>query len=155
GLLLPTLALALDAWGMVLLDAQIPPAEGPTPPAGGWFADFVTQLPVEQGRLPKWSQWWGPGGLDALFPDHWTRDAFEADLPRLRPEWFADEITTPPWDHLRVGYIQTSSRFAEQAEDAKARGWPTTVLTGTHLHPFLAGPETALAISETLTALAG
>lgn len=153
GLLLPSLAGPLDAWGMILVDGRIPPEQGPTPPAEPEFAGFVSALPVEQGRLPKWSQWWGRGGLSTLIPDRWTREAFEADLPRLRPEWFDDAIPTPPWDHLRVGYLQTSPRLADQAQMASARGWPVQTLAGTHLDPFLRPGETALAISELVTAM--
>jgi hypothetical protein len=153
GLLLPSLAGPLAAWGMIFVDGQIPPAEGPTPPAEPEFDAFVKALPAEQGRLPKWSQWWGPGGLAALFPDRWTREAFEADLPRLRPEWFDDVIETPPWNHLRVGYLQTSPRLADQAGTARARGWPVQTLPGTHLDPFLRPGETALAIAELITAM--
>lgn len=154
GLLLPALAAPLEAWGMIFIDGRIPPAEGMTPPAEPEFDAFVKALPVEQGRLPKWSQWWGPGGLSTLIPERWTREAFEADLPRLRPEWFDDAIETPPWDHLRAAYLQTSPRLADQAEAARARGWPVQSLAGTHLDPFLRPGETALAISELVTAMA-
>jgi hypothetical protein len=153
GLLLPALAGPLNAWGLIFLDARMPPAQGPTPPAEPEFHAFVKALPVEQGRLPKWSQWWGPGGVATLIPNQWTREAFEADLPRLRPEWFDDAIETPPWEHLRVGYLQTSPRLADQAAVAGARGWPLQTLAGTHLDPFLRPGETALAISELVTAM--
>jgi|SRR5690606_15805483 len=154
GLLLPALAGPLEAWGMIVIDGRLPPEAGPTPPAEPEFDAFVKALPVEQGRLPRWSHWWGPGGMAALIPDRWTRKVFEADLPRLRPEWFDDAVETPPWDHLRAGYLQTSPRLADQAALARARGWPVQTLAGTHLHPFLHPGETALAISQLVTAMA-
>jgi hypothetical protein len=154
GLLLPSLAAALNAWGIVFLDAHIPPDVGPTPPTDAAFRPFIEGLPVEQGRVPKWSQWWGPHWLDNLIPDEPAREAFEADLPRLRPEWWDDAVETPPWDTLRCGYVQTSAVYAGPAAEARARGWPSRVLTGTHLHPFLQPDETALAIAETITAMA-
>ena len=154
GMLLPNLAAALGAWGIIFVDAQVPPAQGRTPPTDAAFLEFVRALPVTQGHLPKWSQWWGPHGLDRLFPDELSREAFEADLPRLRPEWWDDAIETPAWDHLRAGYIQTSAVFAPQAAEASARGWPTASLAGTHLHPFLSPEDTAGAIAGIIAALA-
>lgn len=155
GLLLPSIAALLNGWGVIFLDAHIPPNAGPTAPTDPSFRAFIDGLPVEQGRVPKWSQWWGPRWLESLIPDEPAREAFEADLPRLRPEWWDDAVPTPPWPQLRCGYVQTSAVYADQAQAARARGWPTTVLAGTHLHPFLEPGDTALAIAETITALAG
>lgn len=153
GLLLPSLAAPLQARGLVFVDAQLPPAKGPTPPANGAFRELLEALPVDRGRLPKWSRWWGPGGLAGLVPDRWTRETFEADLPRLRPQWFDDAIETPPWDRLPAGYLQTSAVFAEPAAEARRRGWPVVSLAGTHLHPFLAPEETAAALAQIIEAL--
>jgi hypothetical protein len=153
GMLLPALAQKVRASGLIFVDATIPPAAGSTPPVEAGFMKFVRELPAIDGRLPRWSEWWGKGAIAALMPDERTLQGFEEDLPRLSLDWFADAVETPAWAGLRAGYIQLSARFAETAADARARGWPVVAVQGTHLHPLLAPVETADAIEAVVKEL--
>ena len=46
------------------------------------FFEFLRQL-AGDGLLPKWSEWWGPGAMEALVPDAGQRSAVVAGLPEL------------------------------------------------------------------------
>jgi len=50
------------------------------------------------------------------------------------------------WDHVPVGFIQTSAIHDHSAAEARRRNWPVARLHGTHLHPTLHPAETADAI---------
>ena len=146
GLLIADLAIKLSASKLIFLDAQIPPVGGAVPPVDNSFMQFVNTLPVENGLLPIWSQWWGANGVMRLFADPSQAIAFEQNLPRTLRAWFDDSFNLRPWGHVPAAYIQTSTMFAPQAEDATKRGWPVVRIAGTHLHPLLAPEETADAI---------
>jgi pimeloyl-ACP methyl ester carboxylesterase len=59
GLLAAHVAGSRNARALVCLDARMPPEAGLTAPAEPWFYSFVHTLPVSNGRLPRWNQWWG------------------------------------------------------------------------------------------------
>ncbi|HMJ10101.1 MAG TPA: hypothetical protein VK524_01785 [Polyangiaceae bacterium] len=154
GFLLPSLASALDASGVIFVDALIPPASGSVPPADSEFLQFVHRLPCDDdGLLPPWSRWWGDGAIERLIADPQAYARFEANLPRLPPSWVDDKVDIPSWHHLLAGYLQTSARFAPSASDAQQRGWPVRTLTGTHLHPMIAPGETADALLELVASI--
>lgn len=154
-LLLPAIAARIEASPPIFVDGKIPSASGMIPPVEAEFLEFVRALPADDGLLPRWSDWWGAGGLRRLFPDDATYEAFEAELPRLHLDWFDDAIDSPPWDHLAAAYIQTSAVAAEWAADARKRGWPVAGVDGTHLHPLLEPGEMAEAIEDVLALLDG
>lgn len=154
-LLLPDIAARLDGSGMLFVDGNLPPDSGATPPAEPEFWDFVKSLPLEGERLPRWSDWWGPGALTGIFPDPDDFAAFEAALPELPIRWFEDEAPVPEWSHLPAAYLQTSPRLAAVADVALKRGWPVGVQIGTHLHPMLAPDETANAIEGLIAEMLG
>jgi hypothetical protein len=132
--------------GLIFVDGQIPPGEGDVAAAEGWFRTFVDKLPVSDGRLPPWSDWWGPEAMTALFTDPVARESFAGGLPRLRRDWFDDSIVLKSWSHVPAGYIRTSELLEADAASAGQRGWPVIRLQGTHLHPLLRPEETADAI---------
>jgi len=155
------LAAHLAVRGLIMMDGEVPPARGPVPPGRESFRAFVLGLAVDDGILPRWSDWWHDHprrsftGIDELARDANTFASFEKDQPRVRTSWFDDAIDLAPWAHHPVGYIQTSGFYDHAAEGAEARGWPLLRLKGTHLHPTLQPDETARAIAAIACKLAG
>jgi hypothetical protein len=83
---------------------------------------------------------------------------FESGLPRFSVDWFEDIIELANWDHVPVGFIQTSAIHDHSAAEARRRNWPVARLQGTHLHPTLHPVETAdaiIAISDQLVSVVG
>jgi hypothetical protein len=154
GLLLPAIARLMGAPSVVFVDAQVPPRSRRVRPIAGEFERFIQALPVSDGLLPRWSEWWGEGVIERLIHDAETRARFESELPRLPPGWFDDSVEVPDWGGLRAGYVQTSAPYGEEAGRARANGWPVVALDGTHLHPYLAPGETATAIGAVLNQFA-
>ena len=146
GLLLPALAQLLDARGLIFVDAQLPPASGTVPPAEPEFLTFIRTLPVVDGRLPRWSEWWGGDVLSTVIPDAQARKRFQQSEPRLTPTWFDDTVDVPEWSGIPASYVQTSTNYSAQAQAARERGWPVTTLQGTHLHAYVTPAKTADAI---------
>jgi hypothetical protein len=134
GALLPLVADRLDgAAAVVFVDAVLPAATGPTAPSGR-FRAFLDELPVTDGRLPRWSDWWGPDAMAELVPDPELRTRIEAEQPRLAKALYAEAVPVPAsWPPARVGYLQLSPAYDAEAAEAAARGWPVRSLPGRHL----------------------
>jgi hypothetical protein len=155
GLLLPSVAAAVNASALLFIDARVPPPRGHAAPVDAEFLTFIDALPTERGRLPPWSRWWGDGRLQKLIVDTELRAQFEADLPRLTKSWFVDAIDVPEWQTRRCGYLRLSNGYEPEALAARRRGWPVVDVDGSHLHTATAPEETAaalLALIETLDA---
>ena len=153
GLLLPSLAAALNATALIFVDARVPPPQGHTRPVDGRFLEFVKTLATDDGRLPPWSKWWPDGSLEAHFPDPERRARFEADLPRLPLTWFDDSAEVPAWNFRPCGYLQLSKLFEPEALAAVKRGWPLVHVDGSHLHPAVEPVESANAILALIDAI--
>jgi hypothetical protein len=100
-------------------------------------ADLLTTLrPLAvDGVLPPWSEWFGPGVMDALVPDAATRATIVAELPRLPIRYFDDAVEVPAaWsDDLAAGYVLLSAPYAPDAAAARARAWPVREHPSSHL----------------------
>ena len=127
-------------------DALVP-ATGATDPSEG-FRDFLADLPVsDDGHLPPWSTWWGPDAMAEQVPDPELRRAIEADQRVLPVAFYDHAVPTPPdWTPARVGYLRLSPAYADDADEAVARGWPTRRLDGRHLDLATRPDEVAAAI---------
>eukprot|EP00439_Symbiodinium_sp_Y106_P088689 s1_g1225.t1 len=134
---------------------MIPPERGAVPPVEPEFLAFVQSLPIQDGLLPVWTDWWEGDVLGAVPISLEVKQRFQAEQPRLSPDWFADSFDMPDWSASPRGYLQTSPVFADEARRAKALGWPVVSLTGTHLHPMLAPGETATALIDICRDLGG
>lgn len=89
---------------------------------------------MTDGRLPPWSQWWGPDALAEQVPDPALRAAIEAEAPRLSRAFHAESVPVPvSWPPGRVGYLQLSPAYDADAAEAAARGWAVRTLPGKHL----------------------
>ena len=90
--------------------------------------DHLESLAVD-GVLPPWSQWFAAATMETLIPDEIRRTVVEEELPRLPLEYFYGSVApTIPWPARHNGYIQLSDGYADDAQEARRRGWPSTVV---------------------------
>lgn len=129
GVVLPVVADRTGATAAVFVDALLPGN-----PASDRFRGFLAGLPVTDGRLPRWSDWWGPDAMAELVPDPDLRAAIEAGQPRLPLAFWDERVPVPvSWPPPRVGYLRLSPAYDTEAAGATDRGWPVRTLPGEHL----------------------
>ena len=135
GVLLPLVADRLGGTiaAVVFVDALVPATSGATAPSER-FRAFLAELPLSDGRLPPWPQWWGPDALARIVPDPALRAAIEAEASRLPRAFYAEPVPVPAsWPPGRVGYLQLSPAYDDDAAQAAVRGWPVRTRAGGHL----------------------
>ncbi len=119
----------------VFADATVPSAHGATPMVDGGFLSFLRGLAAPDGRVPRWSDWWGPAAMASLFPDDHTRDLVIQELPRLPLAYYSEAVPVPGgWDDHPCGYLRFSPGYQDEARRAAERGWTVRSLPGGHLH---------------------
>ncbi len=151
GPLLPVIAARTRAAGVVFVDADIPPDSGGAALVPGEFLEFLRGLAVG-GRLPPWSEWFGPAAMADLIPAADRRTIVSAELPRIALSYFEDTVPVPAgWTETRCGYVLLSDAYAEQAARAEASGWPVARHPGTHLS-MVTDPE---AVADAIESVAG
>lgn len=132
GVFLPLVAQRVGAAAVVFVDALVPVA-GETAPSER-FRAALDQLPLTDGRLPPWTEWWPPEVMEDAVPDPALRAAIAAEAPRLRRDFYAEPVPVPAgWAPARAGYLQLSPGYDADAAEAATRGWPVRKLDGTHL----------------------
>lgn len=137
GLYVPCLAAQRAVVGCVFVDAGLPPAAGQARLAPVEFYDFLAGLADDDGLLPPWTRWWDED-LDALFPSRQVRDQVERGQHRLPLSYFAESLPVPPgWTELPGAYLSFGETYRAERVEAAARGWPTVVLDGQHLHQLV------------------
>lgn len=133
GLLLPSIADGLSDARLLFVDAGIPPGNGVVPLADTEFLTFVRGL-AKDGRLPPWSRWWGEGAMREVVPDEAARREIEADMPTVPLAYLEGAAEAPPgWERRRCAYLRFSEPYLVAENEARARGWPTAVVRGSHL----------------------
>jgi hypothetical protein len=148
GLRVPALVEAAGAAATVYVDAALPiGATGHTTAAPAKFRDAHRRLADEHGVLPPWTQWWDD--LGDLFPDDETREAVEAEQPRLPLSWFDERIPVPDrWAARPSAYLAFGDTYAEEQSFARAQGWPVRVIAGRHLHQLHDPAGVAVAVVD-------
>ncbi|MFI6940584.1 hypothetical protein ACIBI4_15030 [Streptomyces sp. NPDC050418] len=54
---------------------------------------------AQNGKLPRWTDWWDETDLAPLFPDPAVRQAITDEQPRLPLSYYEQHIPVPPgWD---------------------------------------------------------
>lgn len=102
---------------------------------------------AEAGLSPSWDQWWPPGALERLVPDPQLRSALLAELDPLPLAYF--EAIAPEADLAAPGgYLQLSGAYEDDAQRARARGWPVRRLQLNHLSPLTAPDEVAVMVES-------
>ncbi|MFZ5730918.1 MAG: hypothetical protein A2882_09700 [Phenylobacterium sp. RIFCSPHIGHO2_01_FULL_70_10] len=147
GALAPALetALASPVAGVIFVDAILPH------PGLAWLDTAPPALRadlhagVQDGLLPSWDDWWPPGALDRLVPDPQLRSAMTAELEPLPLAYF--EEAAPEVGLSAPGaFLQLSGAYEDQAQMARARGWPVRRLQLNHLSPLTAPREVAVMV---------
>lgn len=136
GPLLPVIAGRLDPSpdAIVFVDAGLPPTDGDAALVPAQFREHLRSLVDADGRLPPWSEWFGPGVMSQLIPAEPLRRAVVTELPRVPLSYFDRSVPMPPgWEQMHGHYILLSEPYADELIEARARGWPTVELRGAHL----------------------
>lgn len=123
------LAAAHRPAALVFLDARLP-ADGVAPDAELAFAEFLDRLPVTDGLLPAWPEWW-PDAIAELIPDAARRATFASGCPRIGRAMFSQPIPAPPFEGP-CGFVGFGDGYQTDADEARRRGWPVTVLDDAH-----------------------
>lgn len=151
GPLLPRIGDRLQASALVFVDSDVPPESGEAPLAPPDFLEFLRERAVG-GRLPPWSEWFGPAAMAELVPDDDVRAGVLADMPALPLAFFEERVPVPAgWTASRCGYVLLSEVYAEQAARAEASGWPVVRLVGRHLDIVTRAEAVAEAIVSVCT----
>ena len=147
GLLLPLAAARAGARAAVFVDALLPGR-----PTSDRFRGFLATLPVTDGRLPRWSDWWGEEAMAELVPDAALRARIVAEQPRLPVAFYDQTVPVPPsWPPPRVAYLQFTAGYDPDAEAARTAGWPVRSRPGEHLDLATHPDETAAALLDLAT----
>lgn len=140
GPLLPAIADAASAVGVIYVDAGLPH------PGKSWFdtappplVAHLKSLASADGVLPRWNDWFDPDLLHAAIPDAQQRLRFVDELPRLSLRYFEQPTPTTTWDGP-AAYLQLSPGYVADADRAAAAGWPVHRLADDHL-AILTGPQ--------------
>lgn len=137
---------------LVFLDARLP-ADGVAPDAEPTFAEFLDALPTVDGQLPPWPEWW-PDAIAELIPDAAQRATFASRCPPIGRAMFSRPIPAPPFDGP-CGFVGFGDGYATDAEAARQRGWPVTVVDGAHhLWPVTEPDTVAEVVVEMIDRLA-
>ena len=127
-------AVAQKLVGLIFVDAVLPY------PGRSWLEGAPEDLAgrlraiVVDGLLPTWNAWFPTDPTLRLIPDETVRQTFIQDLPKV-PFAFL-EARSPDvsdWERLPAAYLQLSMAYEEEADRAKARGWPTRTAKLHHL----------------------
>jgi hypothetical protein len=142
GVLVPLVVDRLGAGAAVFVDAVLPGS-----PTSDRFRGFLATLPVEDGLLPRWSDWWPPETLVEAVPDPDLRARILAGQPRLSPAFYDEWVPVPAsWPPRRIGYLRLSPAYGPEADEARRQGWPTRERDGGHLDNGTRAPEVAAEI---------
>ena len=134
GFIVPSVAERLGARSarIVFVDAGLPPCEGQATPSAD-FLDQLRTLAIE-GRLPKWSTWWGEGVMEVLVPAADRRAELEAEMPEIPLAFYESPLEVPVgWCETPGSFLLLSESYRDDADRARALGWPTIEHLGSHL----------------------
>ena len=132
GAFLPAVAEAMDA-AVVFVDAVVPPP-GPRVSPSAQLLQLLDKLPIVDGLLPPWHEWWPADLMAELVPDEVLRRRITAEIPRV-PRSFYDEAVPVPaqWWTSPSAYLRLSPAYADDQLQAQQWNWPTRQLAGRHL----------------------
>lgn len=133
---------------LIFVDASIPPDAGEVDVTEPEFlAELRTK--AKDGRVPRWTDWWPQEDVASLFPDPATRQRIIDEQPSLPLDYFEQRLPVEPgWTRTRCAYLLFGPPYDEIAERARARGWPTTVTPGHHLHMVVDPAEVGRALVD-------
>jgi hypothetical protein len=125
---------------VVFLDAALAPESGATSLAPPAFRTFLESLAdPATGLLPPWTRWWPREEMAAVVPAA-LLDGIDQACPRLPVTYFGSTVHVPRgWTSAANAYLALGDTYLEELTRAKAGGWPTRRMAGSHLE-FLHHP---------------
>ena len=133
GAVLPVIAHNVGATVIVFVDAVVPEPMTTFTTSGG-FLGLLDRLPVIDGLLPPWNEWWPPQVLAQLVPDVRLRASLFDEIPRLSRAFYDKPVTLPDlWWQRPSAFLQLSTAYDEELARAGQQGWPTHRRNGQHL----------------------
>jgi hypothetical protein len=137
----------------IFADATVPAADGQTPISPPRFLSFLRGLAGPDERLPRWTDWWEEQDVAALFGNEddggRLRAAITDEQPRLPLSYFTEQVPVPDgWDDHRCGYLMYGEGYADEADEARRRGWAVRALPGEHLHQVVDPAGVAAALCD-------
>ena len=144
GPLLPLIAGGMDLppRRLVFVDAIVPPEEGERY-VSPELIQHLRRIETE-GRLPPWSEWFGPGVMEELIPDDYLRSLAVAEMPNLPLSYFDGAIPVPSeWTRASCHYVLLSEAYRDEAAEATSRGWQVSENLGSHLDILIKPVEIA------------
>jgi hypothetical protein len=147
GLFVPVIvdSLAQRVDACLFVDAALPPSGGMAPMAPPALLDFLRDK-AQDGRLPRWTDWWDEEDVAPLFPDAASRTAVCAEQPRLPLAYYEQAVPAPRgWDNRPCGYLGFGSTYAAEQASARESGWRVESLAGNHLHQVV-DPDTVTGV---------
>jgi hypothetical protein len=154
GPLLPAVADAVrhGVAGAIFVDSMLPE------PGKSWLDRAPVELAARlrgmarRGSLPPWDRWFRPGAVDDLLPDPDVRVRFVGDLSRLPLALLEEPMPATRWAGP-AAYLLLSGGYAEDAAEARARGWPVVERPTNHLAMVTEPALVADALEEALALL--
>ncbi|MCW3844140.1 hypothetical protein ONA70_29020 [Micromonospora yasonensis] len=152
GLYIPALVTTRPVRGAVFVDAVLPPPRGIVPVAPAGLRDMLRDRVEPDGNLPPWTRWWPEESVAGLFPNAETRARVEAEQARVPFEYLTAQVELPDgWEAVSAGYLSFGDTYADERDDARARGWPVRTMLGGHLHMLRDPAGVAAEIMELAT----
>lgn len=139
GLYVPALIGQRHVVGAVFVDAGLPPKTDAVPLAPPDLVATLAHKTDGDGLLPPWTAWWDEADVAELFPNPAVRARIEREQPQLPLSYFSARLPVPSgWDTGLAGaYLAFGDTYGEDRDLAAVRGWPTTTLSGLHLHMLM------------------
>jgi hypothetical protein len=117
---------------LVFVDAGVPPCEGQADAAGD-FLEQLRSLAID-GRLPRWSTWWGKGVMEALVPSERFRFEIEAEMLEVPLALFEARVELRAgWCNRPGAFLLLSEAYRRDSARASSLGWPVVERLGNHL----------------------
>lgn len=95
---------------------------------------LLDTLPVVDGLLPPWHEWWPTDVMAELVPDQSIRRRITAEIPQVPRSFYGEAVAMPAqWWTRPAAYLQLSPAYDEDGARAELWSWPTSQLDGRHL----------------------
>ncbi len=151
--MLPAIAADTAAPATVFIDAIVPDGADVFLPSGR-FIELLDSLPVAEGLLPPWHEWWPAETLEQLLPDESLRRQVVTEIPRVPRSFYDEPVPLPEeWWTRPAAYLQLSPAYDDDRSRAERWGWPTRRLIGHHLD-LVSRPDTIARIVTDLVSAA-
>lgn len=139
-------ALRRSVAGYIFVDAGLP-RRGPRLPPGSQFEEYLRPI-LEAGK--SWPDW-SDHDVAELVPNAERRRRLLAELRPRDSKFWAEPIPDfPQWPDAPCAYVLWSSPYADEAAEAKRRGWLCIERDAAHFHQVVDPDE----VADDLVALA-